>query len=147
MIRRRDGARQRQRLELVVAGDARQLLDHVVGHVDVRAPVRRADDVAVRRHPAAAEAEVGQRRAHLRRRQVDAQHLLDALPRDDDARVGALRRVGVDQALGRAAARELDQQLHRPPRRDGRQLRVQALLEPRSSLGAQVERLRSCGGC
>ncbi len=56
-------------LDAVVAGDARQLFDHVVGDVDVGAPVGRAHDVAVRRHPAAAEAEVG--RAMVRTCVVD----------------------------------------------------------------------------
>src|SRR5439155_23888807 len=127
--------------QLVVADNAGDLFDDVLGDGDVAAPVGHANDVVIWWEPAATEAEAFQDATHFSLREFGAENAVQALLGEGDAQVFLLAREDIDDVLGDAAATDIDEELCSAPRGDGRQAAAQALLEAYRRIGAKPQSL------
>ena len=125
--------------QVVVAVDAADLLDDVVGQGDVGTPGRRLHDVGAGRLPAGGQAQAAEDRSHGLGGHGHAGDALQPLRCQLHARRRPLGRVRVGDAVVGDAAPGIQQQPHRPRRGQRRQFRVEPLLETQRGLGALLQ--------
>ena len=135
----RHGAGEGEAGQVVVAVDAQDFLDEVIGDGDVGAPGGDFDDVGGGGLPLGGEAEPAEDGAHGFGGQVEAGDLGEPLGGELDAGGRLLAGVGVDDAGVGGAARGLQQESHGAGGGEGGEFRVEALLEAEAGLRALVE--------